>query len=155
MYSNQNFYTYNPYYNDYYRAINNTKLVSDIQKAINGEASAIECYDKIAKMAPIQSEKNQILEIRKDEVRHLEQFSRIYTNLTGRQPTSQILEKCPNTFSKGLEFAFRDEQKTVDFYLDIADRAQDSSIKESFHRAAADEQSHAVWFLFFLQKMQR
>ena len=46
--------------------------------------------------------------------------------------------------------AFKDEQETVDFYLDLADQTQDQSIKKVFQRAAADEQNHAVWFLYLL-----
>jgi len=152
MYSNQYFYNDNPNYIDYYRTPNDIQLVDDIQKAINAEYSAIDCYEKLANMAPTQNERNKILEIQNDERRHFEEFSRIYTNLTGRQPTFQIIEECPEKYSKGVEFAFKDEQEAVDFYLDIADKAQDITIKDRFRRAASDEQNHAVWFLFFLSK---
>ncbi|THE13193.1 rubrerythrin family protein [Bacillus timonensis] len=128
---------------------NDSQLVNDIQKAINGEYSAIACYKELAKMAPSNDERDRIMEIRKDEVRHLEEFSRIYTNLTGKNPSYQLIEKCPNTYKAGLEFAFKDEQETVDFYLEISDKAQDPNIKERFRRSAADEQKHAVWFLSF------
>ena len=150
MYSNQYFYQNNPYFNvrlDYGR-----QIINDIQKAINGEYSAIACYQALAQIAPTQDERNKILEIRKDEIRHFEEFRKIYTNLTGNEPTAEITEGCPNKYREGLEVAFRDEQETVDFYLDIADSTQDISIKETFHRALADEQNHAVWFLFFLEK---
>ena len=53
-------------------------LLNDIQKAINAEYSAVTCYNKIAEMAPTKEEKDKILEIQKDEKRHLEEFSRIY-----------------------------------------------------------------------------
>lgn len=150
MYSNQYFYHYIPQYNDYYRMPNDIQFINDIQKAINAEYSAVACYEKLAKMAPTKDEKNRILEIQKDEKRHLEEFSKIYINLTGRKPSYQIIEECPDKFRAGIEFAFKDEQEAVDFYLDIADKAQDPIVKERFRRAAADEQNHAVWFLFFL-----
>ncbi|MCP1092610.1 cupin domain-containing protein [Bacillaceae bacterium OS4b] len=149
MYSNEDFYNYHPYYNGYFRQTNDTQLASDIQKAINAEFSAIACYEKLANNAPTQDERNKILEIQKDERRHLEEFSGIYTNLTGRQPTYKITEECPEKYRAGIEFAFKDEQEAVDFYLDIADKAQDTFIKERFRRAAADEQNHAVWFLLY------
>ncbi|MGH0946896.1 ferritin family protein [Bacillus mycoides] len=150
MYSNQYFYHYGPHYSDYYRMPNDIQLVNDIQKAINAEYSAVACYENLAKMAPTKDEKNKILEIQKDEKRHLEEFSKIYTNLTGRKPSYQIIEECPDKYRAGIEFAFKDEQEAVDFYLDIADKVQDPIVKERFRRAAADEQNHAVWFLFFL-----
>lgn len=152
MYSNQYFYDYGPQYNDYYRIPNDIQLVNDIQKAINAEYSAVACYEKLAKMAPSNDEKNKILEIQKDEKRHLEEFSKIYTNLTGRNPSYQMIEECPDKYRAGIEFAFKDEQEAVDFYLDIADKAKDPIIKERFRRAASDEQNHAVWFLFFFSK---
>lgn len=148
MYSNQ----YGLNYDDYYRMPIDIHLVNDIQKAINAEYSAVTCYKKLAKMAPTKEEKNKILEILKDEKRHLEEFNRIYKHLTGKDATFQIIEECPHKYTAGIEFAFKDEQEAVDFYLDIADKAQEPIIKERFQRAAADEQNHAVWFLSFLNK---
>jgi len=138
-----------PNYNNFYRAIADNQLLNDIQKAINAEYSAISCYGKLAKLASTKDEENKILEIQKDEKRHLEEFSRIYTTLTGRQPSYQIIEECPDNYRTGIEFAFKDEQEAVDLYLDISDKAQDLTIKDRFRRAASDEQNHAVWFLFF------
>jgi rubrerythrin len=152
MFSNQPYHV--PSYTDFYRMALDTQLINDIQKAINAEYSAISCYEKLAKMAPAPDERDKILEIQKDEKRHLSEFSRIYTNLTGQQPSYQITEECPDNYGAGIEFAFKDEQGAVDFYLDIADKAQDLAIKDRFRRAASDEQNHAVWFLFFFRKTQ-
>lgn len=144
----------NPYY--YYQGNmpyrQNDKVIADIAKAISGEYSAVQCYAKLAQMAVNPGEREQITEIRQDEIRHYQQFNQIYMNLTGRQPDPKIMEECPNTYKKGLDFAFKDEQNTVDFYLDIAEQTTDPSIKDIFKRAAADEQHHAVWFLYFLNK---
>lgn len=152
MYPNQYYYHYAPQHNGTYPMQNDAQLVNDIQKAINAEYSAIACYEKLAKMAPTEDEKNRILDIQKDELRHLEEFSKLYTNLTGRKPSYQIMEECPDNYRAGIEFAFKDEQEAVDSYLDIADKANAPMIKERFRRAAADEQNHAVWFLFFFSK---
>ncbi|WP_439022241.1 ferritin-like domain-containing protein [Bacillus thuringiensis] len=141
-------YNLNDY--DWYRQ--NDKLINDIEKAINGEYSAINCYAKLANMAPNVVERNQILEIRNDEIKHFHHFVQMYTNLTGRQPKPQITEDCPNTYLQGLEFAIQDEQKTVDFYLEIADETSNASMKDLLRRIAADEQNHAVWFLYYFVK---
>ncbi|MBO0958650.1 ferritin-like domain-containing protein [Neobacillus sp. MM2021_6] len=127
-------------------------LVQDVEKAINGEYSASECYARLANLAPSKKEREQILEIRQDEIKHYQQFVQIYRGLTGVPPQPKITENCPDTFLKGLEFALEDEQKTVDFYMEIADSATDPFIKEVFRRAAADEQNHAVWFLYYFAK---
>lgn len=149
----------NPYYNvpyisDSFRMPLDSQLINDIQKAINAEYSAITCYEKLAKMAPTPDERKKILEIQKDEKRHLREFSRIFANLTGKQPSFQIMEECPDNYRGGIEFAFKDEQKAVDFYLNISDQAQDYTIKDRFRRAASDEQNHAVWFLFYLKNSE-
>lgn len=127
-------------------------LTQDISKAINGQYSAIACYTKLAELAPTGEERKQILEIRKDEISHYQVFSQIFISITGTQPAPQMTETCPTSYKAGLQAAFKDEQETVDFYLDIAEKAQDPFIKEKFKRAAADEQNHAVWFLYYYTK---
>lgn len=142
---------YYHYYGDYRQT---EKLVRDVEKAINGEYSAIRCYEKLANIATSQREKKQIQEIRKDEQKHFNQFVQLYSSLTGRQPQPKITEECPRTYVRGLEFAFWDEQNTVDFYHEIADETNNPYIKDLFRRAAADEQNHAVWFMYFLFKQR-
>jgi rubrerythrin len=143
-------HSYLNHYNLVYRQ--NEKLVSDIEKAINGEYSAINCYAKLANLALKENVRKQILEIRQDEIKHFQQFGQIYVNLTGKQPQPKVIEECPDVYLNGLEFALQDEQRTVDFYLEIADEATNQYIKEVFRRAAADEQNHAVWFLYYFSK---
>ncbi|MCT2536771.1 rubrerythrin family protein [Aquibacillus koreensis] len=149
MYSNYNLNHQGTIYNAY-RMDNDNLLVSDFQKAINAEYSAIICYEHLAKVAPTMDVKEKIIEIQQDEKRHLDEFSNIYGNLTGQQPSYTIIEECPQKYRAGIDFAFKDEQGAVDFYLDIADQAQDPHIKDRFRRAAADEQNHAVWFMYFI-----
>lgn len=138
-----------PYY-DHYRQ--NEKLVNDLTKAINGEYSATQCYARLAQMAPNSEQRDRINEILNDEKKHLQQFSQIYTSLTGRQPKPQMIEECANTYVAGLEASLKDEQKTTDFYHKVADEATDPAIKRTFRRAAFDEQYHAVWFLYYIGK---
>ncbi|GLY12152.1 hypothetical protein Bbad01_33680 [Bacillus badius] len=128
------------------------KLITDIEKAINGEYTAIQCYTSLAKMAPSEAVKKRILEIRRDEQRHFQQFTQLYTQLTGRQPQPKVIENCPNKYMKGLEAALKDEQEAVDFYLSISDETSNQYIKELFRRTAVDEQNHAVWFLYYFTK---
>ncbi|MEK3886866.1 ferritin-like domain-containing protein [Bacillus sp. FSL K6-3431] len=125
-------------------------IVTDIIKAINGEYRAIHCYEQLANQAPNNLIKNKILEIRDDEIRHYHMFSNIYTSLTGKQPSPQLTEQCPNNFRSGVLAAFKDEQETVDFYHEIARKTNDMFIKDTFLQASADEQNHAVWFLYFM-----
>ncbi|MBW5446038.1 ferritin-like domain-containing protein [Cohnella sp. CFH 77786] len=127
-------------------------LLNDIAKAINGEYSAIACYERLAKLAPNEETRKRILEIRQDEIRHYQHFTQLYFRLSGRQPTPTMNEGCPAEYKAGLDFAYKDEQETVDFYLETADKSADRTVQEAFRRAAADEQNHAVWFLYFLMR---
>ncbi|UPM53353.1 ferritin-like domain-containing protein [Gottfriedia acidiceleris] len=140
------------YYQDYGDLFRNQKLINDIEKAINGEYSAISCYTKLADMTKNKNERKIILEIKEDEIKHYNQFVSIYTSLTGRHPQAKVSENCPDTYIEGLEFALKDEQETVDFYLSISDETSNQFIKNAFNRAAKDEQNHAVWFLYFFTK---
>ncbi|CAG7646052.1 hypothetical protein PAESOLCIP111_05088 [Paenibacillus solanacearum] len=137
-------------YYDYTRPSYDGQLIRQIEKAIDGEYTAILCYEHMAKLAPDEKQRDRILEIRKDEIRHFHTFSHLYVTLTGNHPKPQMTEKCPDTYREAVQSAFKDEQETVDFYLEISDSARDPYIKEAFRRAAADEQNHAVWFLSFL-----
>jgi rubrerythrin len=141
-------------YNIHYGRAESNHLLGDITKAINGEYSAIACYEQLAKIAPNEEARNRILEIRKDEIRHYQIFSQIYFTITGRQqPAPQIVEQCATEYRSGLEAALKDEQETVDFYHEIAYTSKDHPyVSEQFRRAAADEQNHAVWFLYFYTK---
>ncbi|MFC7373542.1 ferritin-like domain-containing protein [Fictibacillus iocasae] len=136
------------------RAPQDAGLAAEIEKALNGEYSAIACYEQLAQLAPTAGERERILEIRSDEIKHYQVFNDIYTQLTGRQHQPQMTEKCATVYKKGLEASIEDEQKTVDFYMEIADKAQNPYIKQQFERAAADEQNHAVWFLYYYTKLR-
>ena len=87
-------------------------------------------------------------EIRNDEIKHFHKFCAIYSLITDQPAEPEIIEQCPNQYDEGLKFAIEDEQKTVDFYHEIADRANHPYIQQQFRRVAADEQNHAVWFLY-------
>lgn len=126
--------------------------MNDITRAINGQYTAIACYEQLIRQAPSEAEKQQIMEIREDEIRHYQTFCRLYSELTGRNPAPQITAPCPSQYIAGLHAAFKDEQETVDFYHGIADRAAAPYIRDPFRRAAFDEQNHAVWFLYFLSQ---
>ncbi|MDM5297439.1 ferritin-like domain-containing protein [Bacillus pumilus] len=143
MYSG--YYDYTPY-----DMRQNTRLIKDLEKAINGEYSAIQCYEKLALKAKSPEAKKIIQEIRQDEVRHYQQFSQLYLSLTGRTHKPSVTEPCPDQLREGLIFAFKDEQKTVDFYLMVSDYVRNQGTKELMRRIAQDEQQHAIWFLYLL-----
>lgn len=128
----------------------NREIINDLSKAINGEYQAIYCYEILANQAHIPEIKNRILEIRNDEIRHYQNFAQIYISLTGNQPTPQITKQCSRDYKSGVLAAFIDEQETVDLYHEIARKYNNELIRNAFTQASADEQNHAVWFLYFM-----
>ncbi|MEK3973700.1 ferritin-like domain-containing protein [Psychrobacillus sp. FSL K6-1267] len=128
----------------------NSEVLSDILKAIDGEFTAISCYELLADQAPNADIKQRILEIRNDEIRHYETFWYLYISLTGKEPSPKINRQCPADYRSGILAAFIDEQETVDFYHDIARNTNNQVVRDAFTRASADEQNHAVWFLYFM-----
>lgn len=142
-------YVYHPYA-PYICPEASAPFIRELERAIDGEYSAINCYEQLARMAPSQEQRDTICEIRNDEIRHYHQFTELYARLTGRMHTPRLIEECPNQYRAGLLFAFRDEQNTVDFYNRLSDEAPDLDIRDMFRRISADEQQHAVWFLSFL-----
>lgn len=134
----------------YYRA--NQAEIDQIAKALAGEYNAIQCYEHMANLAKNEEEKKQIMEIRNDEINHYQTFAAIYQSLSGMQYSPKQTEKCPGDYIRALTAAFKDEQETVDFYLDIAENASSPYIRKQFKRASADEQNHAVWFLYYFMQ---
>ena len=136
----------------YYYSRNQQKAVDELIKqmkgAIDGEYSAVKCYEKLARMAPNDQEREWILEIRNDEIKHFTELVKLYSGIFGRDPKPELIEECPDEYELGLEAALIDEQNTVDKYLTIADHAANTAVKQFFTRAAKDEQQHAVWFLY-------
>ncbi|WP_232319178.1 ferritin-like domain-containing protein [Sporosarcina ureae] len=127
-----------------------TQTINNLLKAINGEYHAIYCYGILANQAPTQTIKDKILEIRNDEMRHYQSFWSLYFQLTGKEPALNITEGCEKGYMSGVKSAFMDEQTTVDFYHTAARETQIPMVRSSFTQASADEQNHAVWFLYFL-----
>lgn len=130
----------------------NDKLVLDLTNAINGEYNAIRFYEHLAQFAPNEEVRNRILEIRSDEMRHYQSFSYTYTFLTGQQPSPQVTETLPTDFKSGILTAFKDEQEAVDFYHRVSRENNIPYISNLFRSNASDEQNHAVWFLFYINK---
>lgn len=127
------------------------ELITDISKAIISEYEAIHCYGYLINQTSNSEIKEQIIEIRNDEICHYQTFYNLYLSLTKTHPHVSSAKQCPPDFKNGIITAFKDEQKTVDFYHEIARNINEMYIKEPFQQAALDEQNHAIWFLYFMK----
>ena len=130
----------------------NDQLIRDVMKAVNGEFNAIRVYEHLAQLAPNEEVRKRILEIRRDEMRHYQGYVNTYMYLTGQQPSPKMTEPLPKNFKSGVLAAFKDEQETVEFYNRVAKETTIPFISHQFRSDASDEQTHAVWFLYFLNE---
>ncbi|MEY8738395.1 ferritin family protein [Bacillales bacterium AN1005] len=144
--------TFFPYLGPNVPTVIRDTVILDITEAINVEFSAISCYQFLGRIASSFKEKTIFEEIIKDEKRHLKLFQSIFVNLTGSQYRPIKTKEFPKTYKEALDFAFHDEQETVDFYLELAHKFEGNFFKTDILRVAHDEQNHAAWFLYLLTK---
>ncbi|WP_231877318.1 ferritin-like domain-containing protein [Bhargavaea cecembensis] len=129
-----------------------SSMIRNLEKAIDGEYQAIYCYEYLANQAPDEDIRQRIMEIRSDEMRHYERFWNVYYSLTNKEYEPKLNEKCPSTYSAGVLAAFLDEQKATEFYLRSMREASAAEVRNAFDSAARDEQNHAVWYLYYLME---
>ncbi|MEH7176869.1 cupin domain-containing protein [Neobacillus vireti] len=150
MYHNPLWYQY-PYYintpidnSNFMRNQGNPqKLYKTILARIEKEVSAIEFYSTLAKMAPDQKQKNEILQVLEDEKAHFQQLSNLYYMATGMHPVYQT-EKIPiHNFQEGVRKAYEAKLADYEEYKKGFLLSQNPPVQDVFLRASTDELEHA------------
>ena len=78
-------------------------LVEALEKAMQGEAEAVEYYGMLGPMAPDRFQAETIAKIREDEKRHLNNFQALYCTMTGGQYKLPDMEvRGPRSYREGL-----------------------------------------------------
>ncbi|MCL1631672.1 ferritin-like domain-containing protein [Sporolactobacillus sp. CPB3-1] len=121
-------------------------FAAEVLKAVQGEATAIDFYGRLAEAAPSEDMKSAILGIRQDEQDHFQLFSWLYIRLTGTQPAFQVTPVRFQSFSEGLRIAYHDELKDYETYRNLYLMTQDPTIRNILLRAFTDEIKHAIRF---------
>lgn len=134
-------------------SIRDNRLINDIKESVIKEAHAYDYYTKLAAMARSEQDRQTILRIRHDEMKHYRWFSAILQRLGAEQPEIPP-GTSPRNFVEGVRSAIRDELEDAAFYQNIAYRARDRSIEMHFLHAAQDEQRHAAWLQYMLSAPQ-
>ncbi|WP_051314643.1 ferritin-like domain-containing protein [Alteribacter aurantiacus] len=130
----------------------NPEQINNIARTMNIVYTSIFCLEVLAQLAPNQEERNRLLAIRVEEFRHYRMFAELYFTLTGREHSPQMMAVCPSEYKSGLREAFFNKQNNVAFYLKVAEQADVPAVRNTFRRAAWDEQNHAVWLLFLMNQ---
>ncbi|MGE5397884.1 MAG: ferritin family protein [Chitinophagales bacterium] len=131
-----------PPYDDYVCPETNQAL----ETSMRGEAAAIKFYAYLAEMAPDQDQRETILKIRNDEIRHLKNFQAAYccrTGCTYHYPEPNV--EPPRSYCDGLQQAFNDEQEAYEFYK-INMFCNEGRVKKAYNDALLDEAEHGRWF---------
>jgi len=146
-------YAPNPYQN--YQPIP-AAFVEHLQKAINGEASAIQFYGELLQL----NEKDRmaydnVKHAYDDEHKHFKAFTALYVKLTGKQP---LIEPKPTKFTMmadAYRFAFFDELEAADLYKEMYLQTPYTPIRDIFFMAKSDEIEHAQRFNFLYNRAIR
>ncbi|SFV06901.1 ferritin-like domain-containing protein [Alicyclobacillus macrosporangiidus] len=122
-------------------------FISQLQKAINDEASAIAFYEVLEGMAPARY-RDFVTHAREDEMVHLRMFHRLYRRLTGHEPSVQVRATRFSSYKEGLELAFRSELEAAEMYRDMYLSTRVPKVRDILFRAMTDEMEHAQRFNF-------
>lgn len=144
-------YYIHPYYDQYaMRRAEGTyqEVLQAILHGIQGEATAIEFYTRLANEAPNMRHKKDILHALEDEKVHLQMFTQLYTTLSGGQPTYQVVPVQYSSYKEGLERAYEDELEAYEEYRNTFLLTQNQTIRDVFLHAFTDEIEHAMRFGF-------
>ncbi|MFC4022247.1 cupin domain-containing protein [Oceanobacillus longus] len=155
MYDSSNMYPYPyyvnaPSYNSDVRSRNHevhSQTVNDaILSGMKGKASNVDFYSRLAEDAPDLNHKRDILHALEDEKVHLQQFTDLYTSLTGSQPVYEIDKVTFTDYREGLQKAYEAEIENYEEYRNSYILTQNSPVREVFLRACTDEVEHAKRF---------
>lgn len=122
-------------------------------EALKGEQDAQEFYKRLLTMAKDSEDKNIISKIYGDEGEHFNNFSKLYKQITGRNPMLPPPQK-PNIhdYLTGIRKAIMDETDTYAFYKDTFMCTNNAAAKEIFLDAFTDENEHAIRFNYLFTK---
>lgn len=127
-----------------------------ILDALNTEQRDAAFYRYLVNIAPTQEDKDIIINIQKDELKHYQLLRRIYTNLTGlvppeQQPSAAAMPQI-RTYCQGLFTAFKWEISDSQRYRKILYAMQDRVNINILTDIIADEIEHGSLYSFLYAK---
>ncbi len=122
------------------------QIIHYIHKAIEDEAITADFYCHLLKEAPNKLNREFIEHAYRDELEHLQIFSKLYCYFTDTDPKYHITPVSYPCYKEGLLLALIGEMKTVEFYRDVQLSTTDQLIRDTFFMVMVDEQEHATMF---------
>lgn len=155
MYYHHNVYSYpyyghvtTPMYQPVYmpRSQHAQPILDAIISGIKREASAIDLYDRLAQVAPNDEHKKDILQALEVKKFHLNEFTNLYSNLTGSQPMYETEQVAFQDYRNGLEKAQQAGVEGYEGYQKISSLIPYPLAQNVFLHASATEMENAARF---------
>lgn len=133
-----------PYQSDFlFRNHQDQQLLEAIFAGIKREATTIDLYSRLANIAPNQKHKNVIQHALEDKSVHLNQFTYLYTLLTGRQPMYHIDRVSFRNYREGLQKVHEAGLEGSEEYRKNGFLTQNSLVQQVFLFASAGANENA------------
>ncbi|TCT16286.1 rubrerythrin [Natranaerovirga pectinivora] len=102
-------------------------------------------YNFLLRESPDEAQRDLILDIRNDEIKHIEMFKSIYSEFTGETiEVPEVLDFVePLTFLEGIQIALLDELESLEQYRDIRAGLDDRYHRDILFEIITDELEHA------------
>lgn len=132
------------------------EFVQKLQGAINGEASAIRFYgDLLTKLQEDKTAYDNVKSAFDDENKHFRALTKLYVQLTGKQPQIKINPVHYSSLEDAYLKAFFDELEASELYSDMYLMTRDPNIRDIFYMAHNDESEHAQRYSFLYNREKR
>lgn len=125
-----------------------------IQDAVAGETEDRMFYQYLIENAPSEEDKETIMGIRDDEIRHFSLFRQVYFQLTGQMlpPPQNVTFEKPASYCEGLKRALKGEQNAVRKYRRILYALQDRVQINILTGIITDEIRHGILYSYLYSK---
>ncbi|AGL01523.1 ferritin family protein [Desulfoscipio gibsoniae] len=129
-------------------------FLRNLYQAIVGEATAIDFYYRLLREAPNELHREFIDHAYRDEMQHLEAFTRLYCYFTGQKPQYTVTPVQYRSYREGLLLAMKDELEAAETYQEIILSSTDQLVRDTFFMAMTDEMEHATRFGFLYNSLR-
>ncbi|WP_226584628.1 cupin domain-containing protein [Halobacillus litoralis] len=125
---------------------NHQQISEKILAAIKGKAESSELYSRLVNHAPNEQHQQEIIRTWQEENAYLQEFSRLYTSMTGSPPSYSIEPMTCDTYEEGIQRAYESELKNYENDQKMYHLAQSMPISNVFSNACQTEVEHANRF---------
>jgi len=128
-------------------------LLNDFQNVIKNEIQSYSFYQKLSELTMNNKFKRILLNIQKDEDKHIHWANMILVKLGENKPNVPM-DEIPKDFETGIKEAIHDKLETILYYRAIANRATNLNIYIYFMHMAHEEHRHKSCLEYVLYELK-